>query len=92
MPMPRDVSSTIRVALADSHPLVVQGLVALLRSQGDLEVVATCRDGREALAAVRDHSPDVVVLDPGFSGIGGLEVIRQIRGANAAVRIVVAEG
>ena len=53
----------MRLALADDHPLVLDGLEQLFRLERDIEVVARCRDGHEALRAVRQHRPDLV--DPG---------------------------
>ena len=87
--MPPTLSATIRVVIADNHPLVIQALTRLFRSQGDVEVVATCRDANDTLLAVPRHAPDVVVVDPRLPGADGLEVIRQIRAASSAVRVVV---
>ena len=87
--MPPTLNAAIRVVIADNHPLVIQALTRLFRSQGDVEVVASCRDGNETLLAVRQHAPDVVVLDPRLPGADGLEVIRQVRAMNEAIRVVV---
>jgi DNA-binding NarL/FixJ family response regulator len=87
--VPRIAATPIRVVIADNHPLVVQVLSRLFQAEGDLEVVASCREGNETVLAVRQHAPDVVVLDLRLSGADGLEVIRQIRATNDATRIVV---
>ncbi|MGH9361775.1 MAG: response regulator [Thermoanaerobaculia bacterium] len=70
---------TIRLVLADDHPLVLDGLEQLFRLERDFEVVARCRDGHEALRAIRQHRPDVLVLDIKMPGLDGLSVLRAIR-------------
>ncbi len=70
----------IRVVLADDHPLVLEGLRAMLRAEEDMEVVAAVTDGAELIPIVERHRPDVVVLDlqmPGLSGWDCLEAIRR---------------
>jgi DNA-binding NarL/FixJ family response regulator len=70
----------IRVVLADDHPLVLEGLQALLRAEEDIEVVAAVTDGSELAPAVQRLRPDVVVLDlqlPGLSGWGCVEAVRR---------------
>lgn len=77
----------IRVGLADDHPLILDGLEALFRGAG-FEVVARCRDGEEALRAVREHAPDVLVLDVRMPRMNGLEVLRAMREEGLATRVV----
>ena len=79
---------SIRVALADDHPIFLEGLVQLFRLEPDLEVVARCVGGAEALAAVREHSPDVLVLDVRMPGVSGLDVLRQMKADGAATQVV----
>jgi DNA-binding NarL/FixJ family response regulator len=79
---------SIRLALADDHPLILDGLEALFRGPG-FEVVARCRDGEEALRAVRAHAPDVLVLDVRMPRMGGLEVLRAMREEGLATRVVI---
>jgi chemotaxis response regulator CheB len=55
--------SPIRVMVVDDHPVVRQGLVAVLEDEADLEVVGTADSGREALRLVQRLSPDVMLLD-----------------------------
>ena len=68
----------IRVALADDHPIVLDGLEQLFRLEPDIVVVARCRNADEALRAVRSESPDVLVLDLVMPGGGGLELLRAM--------------
>ena len=70
--------SVLRVVLADDQVMVRSGLRALLAAEDDLEVVAEAGDGREALAAVRAHQPDVVVMDIRMPVLDGLEATRVI--------------
>lgn len=71
---------TLRLVLADDHAVVLQGLRALLSLETDLEVVATCVDGREVVEAVQIHGPDVLVMDavmPGVTGVQALELLDE---------------
>ena len=67
-----------RLVLADDHPLVLDGLERLFQQEADFTIVARCRDGHEALQAVRAHRPDVLVLDLKMPGRDGLSVLRAI--------------
>lgn len=81
----------IRVLLADDHDLVVTGLCKLLDESGDLVVVATVRDGRDALhAALGDDPPwDVLVLDLSLPHLSGFEVLRRLLGVRPDARVVI---
>jgi len=79
----------MRLVLADDHRLVLEALQHLLDLEEDLEVVATCVDGREALAAVRRHHPDVLVLDLRMPQLDGLGVLRELAAARDPTRVVV---
>ncbi|WP_436774517.1 response regulator [Yinghuangia sp. YIM S09857] len=68
----------IRLVLADDQALVRAGFRALLDAQPDMTVVAEAADGATALAAVREHRPDVVLMDIRMPGGDGLEATRHI--------------
>lgn len=80
---------TIRVLLADDHTLVRAGIRALLRSLPSVEVVAEASDGREALNLIKQHAPDVVLMDIAMAGLNGLEAAARIRKDHARVRVVI---
>lgn len=71
----------IRVVLADDHPVVREGLAAMLDAEADLEVVGQASDGREASLLAADLRPDVVLTDlrmPVLDGVGAIAEIRRI--------------
>lgn len=72
------MSDRIRVLIADDHPLFRAGLRALLDSIPDTEVVAEAATGEQAVAAAESQLPDVVVMDLGMPGLGGVEATRRI--------------
>ena len=68
----------IRVLVVDDHPVMRNGLAALLGSLDGIEVVARAADGREALREALHHRPDVVLLDLQMPGTDGFETLRQL--------------
>ena len=78
----------IRVAMADDHPIVLDGLEQLFRLEADITVVARCRNADEALRAVRSETPDVLVLDLLMPGGGGLELLRAIGEKDHRTRVI----
>ncbi len=72
---------TVNLVLCDDHPIVLAGLDGLFRLEQDFQVLARCINGEEALAAVRQHNPDILVLDLHIPGPGGdgLEILRVLR-------------
>lgn len=81
------VTDTIRVIVADDHPLFRQGVVATLQQAGDLEVVAQAADAPGAVRAAQEYLPDIAVLDVTMPG-NGLDAARDIAQACPATRIV----
>lgn len=85
----RAVPPEIRILTADDHPLVREGLKAVLSAEPGLVVVAEAADGQEAVAQYRAARPDVVIMDLEMPGMSGLDAIRAIIAADPAARIVV---
>ncbi len=82
-------SSTIRLVLADDHPIVREGLRAVLETQADFIVIAECATGIEALHVVTTLQPDILVLDLEMPDMDGVETIRQLRRKLIPTRIIV---
>lgn len=81
------MTEAIRIVVVDDHPLFLDGLVATLSADEELEVVATGGDAASAVRAAREHQPDVALLDIAMPG-GGIEAARRIGPASPATRVV----
>src|ERR671921_1566547 len=69
---------SLRVVVADDEPIGRQRLVRLLQSEPDTDVVAACADGEEAVEAIREHAPDIVLLDIQMPHLDGFEVVAAL--------------
>jgi two-component system, NarL family, response regulator LiaR len=81
-------TAKIRVLVADDHAVVRQGLRTFLELQEDIEVVADVADGRQALVAVAEHDPDVVLMDLVLPEVDGVEAIRRIASQQPRIRVI----
>jgi two-component system nitrate/nitrite response regulator NarL len=79
---------SIRILIADDHPIVRDGLRRLLETEPDFSVVGQAADGREAIKLVKDLTPDVLLLDLAMPRLPGLEVLRELADSAAAVRTI----
>jgi DNA-binding NarL/FixJ family response regulator len=79
----------IGVLCVDDHPLLREGIAALVRSQADMELVAEASDGREALDLFRTHRPDITLMDLQMPEMSGIDAIGAIRGEFPEARIVI---
>jgi NarL family two-component system response regulator LiaR len=82
-------NGSIRVLVADDHPIVRKGIRALLATEPDIEVVGEARDGREAIVQAQRLRPDVVVMDLSMPTMGGVEAIRHIIARQPETRVLV---
>ena len=78
-----------RVILADDHKLVRAGFRAMLKSLPDVEVVAEAENGRDALELIREHRPDIALLDITMPGLTGLEVAARVSTELPKVRVII---
>jgi len=79
---------TARIILVDDHPVILAGLQALVTGLPELELVGQATSASQALALVRDKSPDIVVLDMGLPGMSGLTLAERILERVPAIQIV----
>jgi len=79
----------IRILLADDHPIVREGLRALLETQSDFDVIAECANGEEALRLSSALRPDMLLLDLEMPVLDGVETIRRLRQTSHVPRIIV---
>lgn len=77
----------IRIVAADDEPLARRTLASLLANDSQAELVALCTNGAEAVAAVREHDPDLLLLDVQMPGMDGFDVLEEL-GEDAAPRVV----
>ncbi|PYQ54603.1 MAG: DNA-binding response regulator [Acidobacteria bacterium] len=83
------MAETIRILLADDHPVVRDGLAAMLGTQPDFQVIGEAGTGAEAVAEAARLRPDVVLMDLEMPSLDGIEAIRRLRAADPAVQVVV---
>jgi DNA-binding NarL/FixJ family response regulator len=79
----------VRIAVADDHPVVREGLVGMLETQDDFSVVGEAATGLEALALIARAEPDVLLLDLEMPELDGVGVLQQMRTAGSRTRAIV---
>jgi DNA-binding NarL/FixJ family response regulator len=79
----------IRILIADDHPVVREGLAAMLERQEDMEVVGDAPDGAAAVARAAETSPDVILMDLRMPVMDGVEAMRAIAARQPSVRFIV---
>lgn len=80
---------TIRVVIADDHPMYRFGLAAVLGQSEEVEVVATASDGDQLVSAVSQHEPDIVITDLSMPTVDGVTATARLRQAHPGVRVIV---
>ena len=79
----------IRVMAVDDHPLLREGIAAVIREQKDMVLVAEAADGREAIECFRTHHPNITLMDLQMPEVSGIEAIVAIRSEFPQARIIV---
>lgn len=83
------MAKKISVLAVDDHPVLREGIAAVLCGEEDLELVAQAATGEEAIELFRKHRPDVTLMDLQMPGIGGIDAISTIRGQFPNARFIV---
>src|ERR1700683_3908355 len=81
--------ATVRIIIADDHPIVRDGLKKLLLLEEDFEIVGEASDGREVLERVQELDPDVLLLDLRMPNLDGLSALQPLQQTNTLTRVIV---
>jgi DNA-binding NarL/FixJ family response regulator len=84
-----EADGTIRVLVADDHPMLREGLVAVLNTQPDFDVIGEVADGFEVVRLAEQRMPDVILLDLEMPGMDGVAVLRKLQEAGANAHAIV---
>jgi DNA-binding NarL/FixJ family response regulator len=82
-------SERIRVLSIDDHPLVREGIAALINNQSDMQLAAQGSTGKEAIRLFREHQPDLVLLDVRLPDMNGIDAMITIRSEFSGARIII---
>jgi len=88
-PQYMNASRQIRVLGVDDHPLMQEGIAAIINSQVDMRLVAQASTGREAIDRYREHRPDVTLMDLRLPDVGGIDALIAIRDEFPEARVII---
>jgi DNA-binding NarL/FixJ family response regulator len=83
-----NASPPIRVFCVDDHPLMREGIAAVIRNEPDMQLVAEASTGHEAIEGYRSHRPDITLMDLRLPDIGGIDALVAIRTEFANARVI----
>jgi DNA-binding NarL/FixJ family response regulator len=86
---PKRTEGTVRILIADDHPIVRHSLKKLLALESDFEIVGEAGDGREVLDKVRQLDPDILLLDIRMPNLNGLAILKTLQRFNSRTRAIV---
>jgi two-component system nitrate/nitrite response regulator NarL len=82
----------LRVLIADDHPVYRQGLERAIRERPDLDLIAVCEDGRDALERITSEDPQVAVVDVRMPGLDGLKIVSAVKREGIATKVILLTG
>ncbi len=91
-PVSASGKTRITVLIADDHPVYRQGLERAIKERPDLDLVAACEDGREALEQITALSPDVAVVDVRMPGLDGLKIVGAVKRESMPTKVILLTG
>jgi len=83
-----DVAQSVRILIADDHPIFRDGLRKLLEAEDDFRVIGEASDGGEAIEMAHQLKPDVLLLDLAMPRVPGLEALRQLGGSAESIKVI----
>jgi two-component system nitrate/nitrite response regulator NarL len=89
MPSSNKTKPIVRIVIADDHPIFREGLIKLIETRPELQVVGAASDGDEALPLVATLQPDVLLLDLAMPKMAGLMALRELKGVKTPTRILI---
>ena len=83
------IPTKIKILIADDHPVVREGLSAMLSKEKEIQVVGEAENGTEAIRKARELQPDIILMDLRMPEVDGVEAMRQIRAKNPEMKFIV---
>ena len=78
----------LTVLIADDHPVYRQGLARAIKERPELDLVAECEDGRDALERIMASEPDVAIVDVRMPGLDGLKIVGAVKREDLKTRVI----
>lgn len=78
----------IKVILTEDHPLVIEGIKAMLEKEADIDCIATCNTGDMLLRLLLKHQPDIILMDINLPDINGIELCKEVRKIYGSIGII----